>query len=124
MKYNSNINNKLFIYALLIFASSIVLSTFLIKYKQSEDKVFLENEMNLLSINGVTEINNRLNTLMSSTYTLSSLLKNNNYDKENFELWAKDIHNSFPFLSSIQLAKDGVVSDVHPYKEHKKSYRT
>ncbi|NCB13197.1 MAG: hypothetical protein EOM78_16365 [Erysipelotrichia bacterium] len=47
------------------------------------------------------------------------LLKQNNYNTKNFNDWAEELMHGKDALACLQIAKNGIVSDIYPYEENK-----
>lgn len=58
---------------------------------------------------------------ISSTTTLESMLRLNNFKVDNFEKWSDEIIKNVPYIDTLQLAPDGIVKYIHPMKDHKKA---
>lgn len=94
------------------------LFTFYKFYEQNEDKKNSE-KANLLMLNIVNEIQLKISQGTTVVDSQILLLKQNNYDTKNFNYWAKDLIHGKDALACIQIAKDGIVSDIYPYEENK-----
>lgn len=94
------------------------LFTFYKFYEQNEDKKNSE-KANLLMLNIVNEIQLKISQGTTVVDSQILLLKQNNYDTKNFSYWAKDLIHGKDALACIQIAKDGIVSDIYPYEENK-----
>ena len=97
------------------------LFTFYKFYEQNEDKKNSE-KANLLMLNIVNEIQLKISQGTTVVDSQILLLKQNNYDTKNFNYWAKDLIHGKDALACIQIAKDGIVSDIYPYEENKILY--
>ncbi|HYD62693.1 MAG TPA: EAL domain-containing protein [Noviherbaspirillum sp.] len=65
--------------------------------------------------NQVAALQQRLNHCLSGTYALASILRQNGGNIANFDALATDMLSTYGGISSLQLAKDGIVSHVVPY---------
>lgn len=100
---------------------TILLISFLITFLV--DIYLKEKDSNRINIS-LSKISDRLSDNIdegiSATKFLSFILKNSDYNTKNFIRWAQNISIDHPNISSVQLAKDGIVSQVYPYNVHQK----
>ena len=89
-------------------------------YEEKEDKKTSE-KANLLILNIVNDIQSKIAQGVTVVDSQILLLKQNKYDTKNFNIWAQELLLGKDALASIQLAKDGIVSNVYPYEEDKKA---
>lgn len=94
------------------------LLSFYMIYEQNEDKKNSE-KANLLMLNIVNEIQSKISQGTTVVDSQILLLKQNNYNTKNFNTWAKDLMEGKDALACLQIAKDGIVSDIYPYEENK-----
>lgn len=96
----------------------LTLLSFYMIYEQNEDKKNSE-KANLLMLNIVNEIQSKISQGTTVVDSQILLLKQNNYNTKNFNTWAKGLMEGKDALACLQIAKDGIVSDIYPYEENK-----
>ncbi|OWW22693.1 EAL domain-containing protein [Noviherbaspirillum denitrificans] len=72
-------------------------------------------EAEILAGNHVAALQERLNHCLSGTYALASVLRQNGGNINNFDALATEMLQMYGGISSLQLAKGGVVSHVVPF---------
>ncbi len=87
-------------------------------YKEKENKE-ISNKANLLMLNVVNEIQAKISQGIIAIDSQVLLLKQNNYDTKDFDKWAFEIIKGKDSIACLQLAKDGIVTNIYPYEEHK-----
>jgi sensor domain CHASE-containing protein len=87
-------------------------------YKEKEDKE-ISNKANLLMLNVVNEIQTKISQGVTAIDSQVLLLKQNNYNTKDFDKWAFEIMKGKDSIACLQLAKDGIVTNIYPYEEHK-----
>ncbi|MGB1227641.1 MAG: CHASE domain-containing protein [Poseidonibacter sp.] len=96
----------------------LTLFSFYMFYMGKEEKE-TSKKANLLMLNIVNEIQAKISQGITVVDSQILLLKQNNYDTKDFEIWAKDLMQDKEALACLQIAKDGIVSNIYPYEEHK-----
>lgn len=96
----------------------IALLSFYMFYKQKEENKTSE-KANLLMLNIINEIQIKISQSMTAIDSQILLLKQNNYDAKDFDKWASELINEKNAIACLQLAKNGIVSHIYPYEEHK-----
>ena len=93
----------------------VTLSSINMFYEEKED---LKNskKANLLMLNIVNEIQSKIAQAVTVVDSQILLLKQNNYDEKYFDMWAKELILGKDTIASIQLAKNGIVSNIYPYE--------
>lgn len=94
------------------------LLSFYMFYEEKEDKKF-SDKANLLMLNVVNEIQTKISQGVSAVDSQILLLKQNNYDTKYFDKWAEELIKDKDSIACMQLAKDGIVSNIYPLEEHK-----
>jgi sensor domain CHASE-containing protein len=80
-----------------------------------------KEQMDRLAKNVVNSIENTISYSISATTHLQRLLIDDNYETYNFVKNSERLAISYPNISGFQYAKDGIVSNVYPYEEHKEA---
>jgi sensor domain CHASE-containing protein len=96
----------------------ITLISFYMFYKEKEENKISE-KANLLMLNIINEIQTKISQGITAVDSQILLLKQNNYNPRDFDKWAKELIQEKDSIACLQLAKDGVVSNVYPYEENK-----
>jgi len=96
----------------------LTLTSFYMFY-ESEKEQKKSNKANLLMLNIVNEVQTKIAQGVTAVDSQILLLKQNNYDSTNFDKWAQELMQGRDSLACLQLAKDGIVSKIYPYEEHK-----
>jgi len=94
------------------------LISFYMFYKEKEE-TRTSKKANLLMLNIVNEIQSKISQGITVIDSQIVLLKQNNYNTKNFDIWAKNLMKGKDALACIQIAKDGIVSNIYPYEAHK-----
>ncbi|WP_420477006.1 bifunctional diguanylate cyclase/phosphodiesterase [Noviherbaspirillum sp. ST9] len=74
-----------------------------------------QKEAEVIAANHASALQERLNHCLSSTYALASILRHGNGSIDNFDALASEMLKMYGGISSLQLAKGGVVSHVVPF---------
>jgi len=116
----NNINNKRPIIAfiltfVIVFLTLISINLF---YEEKNDKE-TSKKANLLMLNIINEIQAKIAQGVTAVDSQILLLKQNNYNTEDFDKWAKEIIKDKESIACLQFAKNGIVSHIYPYEEHK-----
>lgn len=98
----------------------VTLLSFYMFYEEKEDNKTSE-KANLLMLNIVNEIQTKIAQGVTVVDAQILLLKQNNYDPKDFDIWAKELIEGRDALASLQLAKDGIVSNIYPFEENKEA---
>ena len=87
-------------------------------YEEKEDK---ENsdKANLLMLSIINNIQSKIAQGITAVDSQILLLKQNNYNAKDFDMWAKELIKGKDAIACLQLAKKGIVSNIYPYEEHK-----
>ena len=96
----------------------VTLSSIYMFYKEKEENKTSE-KANLLMLNIINEIQIKISQGISAVDSQIVLLKQNNYNPKDFDKWAKELIEEKDSIACLQLAKDGIVSNVYPYEENK-----
>lgn len=112
---------KPFIIAVITFVIVFVTLISIYKYFEEKEENQIAEKSNLLMLNIINEIQSKIAKGIIAIDTQIILLKQNDYDTKNFESWAKEILSGQDTIASVQLAENGIVSNVYPYEEHKKA---
>ena len=117
---NSNIqNNKPIITFIITFGVVFfTLLSFYMFYEEKEEKK-TSDKANLLMLNIVNEIQTKISQGVTSIDSQVLLLKQNDFDTKDFDKWAKEIIKGKDSIACLQLAKNGIVTHIYPYEEHK-----
>ena len=118
MSSNPNKNKPIiafFVTFLIVFLS---LLSFYLFYTQKEDNKF-SDKANLLMLNVVNEVQSKISQGVTAIDSQILLLKQNNFDPSGFDEWAKDLMEGKDAIACLQFAKNGIVSHIYPYEEHK-----
>lgn len=87
-------------------------------FKEKEEKK-VSDKANLLMLNIVNEIQTKISQGITAVDSQILLLKQNNYETKDYNIWAEEIIKWKDAIACVQLAKDGIVSNIYPYEEHK-----
>jgi sensor domain CHASE-containing protein len=96
----------------------VALLSFYMFYKEKEGNRTSE-KANLLMLNIINEIQIKISQGVTAVDSQILLLKQNNYNPKDFDKWAKVLIQEKDSIACLQLAKDGVVSNIYPYEENK-----
>ena len=96
----------------------VTLISFYMFYKEKEENKTSE-KANLLMLNIINEIQTKIAQGITAVDSQILLLKQNNYNPKDFDKWAKELMQEKDSIACLQLAKDGIVSNVYPYEENK-----
>ena len=96
----------------------ITLISFYMFYQEKEENKTSE-KANLLMLNIINEIQTKIAQGITAVDSQILLLKQNNYNPKDFDKWAKELMQEKDSIACLQLAKDGIVSNVYPYEENK-----
>jgi signal transduction histidine kinase len=66
----------------------------------------------------VTIVNEQIQNFARKTYTLATLLELQNYELDNFRQIAEVIADDSPVILNINVAPDGIISDVYPIENN------
>lgn len=95
-----------------------VLFSINIFYEEKKEKKTSE-KANLLMLNIINEIQLKITQGVTAVDSQIFLLKQNDYNTAGFDIWAKELIQGKDAIACLQLAKNGVVSHIYPYEEHK-----
>ncbi len=98
----------------------VTLLSFYMFYEEKEDNKTSE-KANLLMLNIINEIQTKIAQGVTVVDSQILLLKQNNYNPKDFDIWAKELLEGKDALACLQLAKEGIVSSIYPYEENKKA---
>ncbi len=112
------INKPIATFIITFFIVFFTLLSFYMFYKEKEDKE-ISNKANLLMLNVVNEIQAKISQGVTAIDSQVLLLKQNNYNTKDFDKWAFEIIKGKDSIACLQLAKDGIVTNIYPYEEHK-----
>lgn len=112
---------KPFLYAISIIIIALILAYTLNEYLQSQRKLQSEHTASMIGSRIVQDIQMQIGRGIAVTDILSNLLKYNKFDTSPFQSWAQEIAQNQMVISGLQFAKDGVISNVYPYEEHKET---
>lgn len=98
----------------------VTLLSFYMFYEEKEDNKTSE-KANLLMLNIINEIQTKIAQGVTVVDSQILLLKQNNYNPKDFDIWAKELLEGKNALACLQLAKEGIVSSIYPYEENKKA---
>ena len=96
----------------------ITLFSFYMFYEEKEDKK-TSDKANLLMLNIVNEVQSKIAQGVTAVDSQILLLKQNNFNTKDFDKWADELMRGKDALACLQLAKNGIVSNIYPYEEHK-----
>ncbi|WP_421715304.1 CHASE domain-containing protein [Arcobacter arenosus] len=112
------INKPIVTFVITFLIVFFTLLSFYMFYKEKEDKE-ISNKANLLMLNVVNEIQTKISQGVTAIDSQVLLLKQNNYNTKDFNKWAFEIMKGKDSIACLQLAKDGIVTNIYPYEEHK-----
>lgn len=100
----------------LVFLSSLLLSAFIISF--TEQTYFQQKRLGVenIAVSYANLIRNYVFQAISSTYPIAALVRKQNGKTEGFEELATEMLPFYPAASSLQLAPDGVVEYIIPFK--------
>ena len=114
----SNQNKPIIAFIVTFIVVFLTLISFYMFYEEKEDKR-KSDQANLLMLNIVNEIQSKIAQGVTVVDSQILILKQNNYDATNFNIWAKELMIGKDALACLQIAKNGIVSHIYPYEEHK-----
>lgn len=83
---------------------------------------FLEKEnksnLNTIALTQSLYLTRHLDKTLSAAYILGSIIKQNNGNIDNFEIYANEIYASIGNIDNLQLAPKGIIEKVFPQKGH------
>ena len=89
------------------------------KFYETKEENIISEKANLLILSIISEIQSKIAQGITVVDSQILLLKQNNYDSKDFDEWAKVLIEEKDSIACLQLAKDGIVSNIYPYEEHK-----
>lgn len=117
--YNTSKSNKPIIAFIVTFSVVLItLISFYMFYEEKENSK-VSDKANLLMLNVVNEIQSKIAQGVTAIDSQILLLKQNNFDPSGFDEWAKDLMEGKDAIACLQFAKNGIVSHIYPYEEHK-----
>lgn len=109
------------LYPLITLIGLIILGEFSLFFLNNYAKEKENSTLNTASFVIAQNIQQQITMGISSIYTLESMLRLDDFKMNNFEKWAKEIMKNTPYIETIQLAPDGIVSYIYPMNDHKKA---
>jgi sensor domain CHASE-containing protein len=117
---NNKIKNNKPVISFLLTFFIVFLSLFSLNllFEEKEEKK-VSDKASLLTLNIVNEIQTKIFQGVTVVDSQILLLKQNDYQTKNYSKWAEQLIKNRDAIACIQLAKDGIVSSIYPYEEHK-----
>lgn len=118
MAISSSKNRPIIIFILTFSVIFVTLLSIYTTFEEKEDKK-TSDRANVLVLSIINEIQSKITQGVTAVDSQILLLKQNNYNTKDFDIWAEELMKGKDALACLQLAKNGIVSNIYPYEEHK-----
>ncbi len=105
-----------------LFAVLVITFESAISSEQRYQRAQLRNSLFSLGTSWGQQLQQSISQGIFATDALHILLEESDYDPERFDSWAAEISAQSPFIGSLQLAPDGLVTYIYPWEEHKGAF--
>jgi diguanylate cyclase (GGDEF)-like protein/PAS domain S-box-containing protein len=114
----AKLHTRLRLYTTLSFIAALLIGGAFYALYMRMHVLHAQKESEAIAANQGAALEGRLNHCLSATYALASVLRQNGGSINNFDALATEMLNLYGGIGSLQLARDGIVSQVVPFVGH------